>query len=421
MSPSGPPALPRGWSRWTRPHDLAVAGAYLAVCLLLYASGIGTVSLYDEAPSVPLTFWIPVVITGSAGLAFRTRAVPAMLVVTGLSVLAGLAAGGSIPIFVLLFEMLFSATLNGTRRVSRITVLVAAGLALGSVAVLYAVTADVQLALAALLQAFVICLIPIWWAGNVRTHRTIADAERGRADLEQRLAIQSSAVAALDTALAVTEEREQIARDLHDTIAGQLSAIAIHAEAVLSAAPPGAELSSIRAIRENSLAALAQMRSMIDLLSAGADATPAAPDGPGALDQISVLVESARAAGVAIEVELPHHIELPTMIDHSLYRIVQEALTNVVKHAPGSRARLSVTTTPDTVDVILTNTLTTPRTVGSDGIGVPSMRLRAARLGGTCTVEHSADAWIVAVSLPLPARADDHAAQSATMTSEPRP
>ncbi len=189
-----------------------------------------------------------------------------------------------------------------------------------------------------------------------------------------------------------------MARDLHDVVAGHLSAIALQSEAVLSVAgdDPATVRTVLASVRENSVQSLAEMKAMIDLLRAE---EPDPHTAPARLADLERLLDSARAAGLDVTVQAELGGELPAAVDLTAYRIVQEALTNAVKHAAGSQARVMVRRDGDVVVVEVTNNLTAvPSAV--EGTRLVSMRERAAALGGTLTAGLAAGGWRVHVVLP---------------------
>src|SRR3546814_6143292 len=98
----------------------------------------------------------------------------------------------------------------------------------------------------------------------------------------------------------------------------------------------------IGAIRSSSLAGLSEMRSMIELLHAGDDETPDPRSSPPRLTELPVVLDAVRAAGAAVHVAIDiDTADLPSVVDHTAYRITQEALTNALKHAPGAPISMS--------------------------------------------------------------------------------
>jgi signal transduction histidine kinase len=165
-----------------------------------------------------------------------------------------------------------------------------------------------------------------WTAGRVVRDRRAA-AARSAAELAGR---------------AAAEERLRIARELHDVVAHSMSLIAVQAGSAnhVGAQRPDAVLDALRDIESTSRTALAEMRQLLGVLRAGGDGAELAPaPGPAGL---SALAERAEQAGVPVELEVRGLELLPEGVGLSVYRIVQEALTNVVRHAAPARCRISV-------------------------------------------------------------------------------
>jgi signal transduction histidine kinase len=142
---------------------------------------------------------------------------------------------------------------------------------------------------------------------------------------------------------AVAEERARIARELHDVVAHAVSVIAVQSGSLrrrLRHERP-ADAEELRAIEETAREALADMRRMLGLLRADDDGLALSPQ-PG-LDQVERLVEQVRDTGLPVEVVIEGEPRpLPPGVDLAAYRIVQEALTNVRKHAGPARARIAM-------------------------------------------------------------------------------
>jgi signal transduction histidine kinase len=242
-------------------------------------------------------------------------------------------------------------------------------------------------------QVCSIPLIPVWWAVNVRQHREATAAERARADQVER-------IAELDRNAAVREERARMARDLHDVIAGHLSAIAIQSEAVLSMVDgdPAAMRTVLKSVRENSVQSLTEMRAMIHLL--GSEGSAAAHTAPARLRDIAQLLESARAAGLSVSASADLDAELPVAVDLSAYRIVQEALTNVVKHAPGASASVTVGRRDSVLVVEVVNDRIESTVDDGAGRGLLNMRERAQAVGGVLEAGPHERQWRVRAELP---------------------
>ena len=205
--------------------------------------------------------------------------------------------------------------------------------------------------------------------------------------------------------VAVAEERARIARELHDVVAHGVSVIAVQAdaaEAALQQDPARAE-APLRTIRGTATGALGEMRRMLDVLRPGDEGTEHAPQ-PG-LAQLPALLEHARAAG--LHVELRMHGEpraLPPSLDLTAYRIVQEALTNVRKHAPGSPASVQVTWGPEELSLAIRDR-GPGRSNGTDagGHGLVGMEERVRIHGGRLhTGTAPGGGFEVVVGLPVP-------------------
>ncbi|MFI8103840.1 sensor histidine kinase [Streptomyces sp. NPDC086023] len=169
---------------------------------------------------------------------------------------------------------------------------------------------------------------------------------RGRGEAERRLVEQETISEAERARRTLLEERARIARELHDVVAHHMSVITVQADSApyrLPDLPEGArdEFASIAAAARESLT---EMRRLLSVLrSEGAEGERAPQPG---LDRVQQLVEATVRAGVPAELsmaaDLPGPGELPQAVGLSAYRIVQEALANVVRHAPGSATRVSV-------------------------------------------------------------------------------
>lgn len=214
-------------------------------------------------------------------------------------------------------------------------------------------------------------------------------------ELEQRGHKQR---AAMERALA--DEREAIARDLHDVISHHVSAIGIHAGAarMALAADPEAASRSLAAVESSTRAAMVDLRRQLDLLHGRADAGNRQPG----LANLAELVDSVRAAGLAVDVDLPTGAtELPQSLDVTLYRIAQELLTNALRHGDGT-ARLTVRQTPGEVLVEATNPVARqPYSGDSLHRGVDGIRRRAELFGGTVESGQHDGHWRTAISLPI--------------------
>jgi signal transduction histidine kinase len=224
---------------------------------------------------------------------------------------------------------------------------------------------------------------------------------------------------------AVLEERSRIARELHDVVAHHMSMIAIQAEAAPYKQPglPEQTLRTLGAIREASTTALTEMRRVIGLLREDDEDVQRAPQ-PG-IDRIPEMVRAARQAGMRVDLTLAAGREpTPAVVDVSAYRIVQEALSNAGRHAPGARVEVEVVHSPEGVAIRVTDDgqadgAPTPDIGGNGGHGLTGMRERAAMLGGTLTAgrrEHGG--FEVTARLPLAVPGEDAASTDILTNSQ---
>src|SRR5579859_3348443 len=207
---------------------------------------------------------------------------------------------------------------------------------------------------------------------------------------------------------ALLEERQRIARELHDVVAHHMSVIAIQAEAApyKTADPPPELVESFADIRASALAGLVELRRVLGVLRTGGQDT--APQ-PG-LAELGTLLDSARGGGVAITVSSTGNpVTLPDGVDLSAYRIVQEALSNAMRHAPGSNVQVHLGYRPDGLALEVRNDpaprpCPSPRLVGG-GHGIIGMRERAAMLGGSLDARPTEDGGFqVTAVLPMSSR-----------------
>jgi signal transduction histidine kinase len=179
----------------------------------------------------------------------------------------------------------------------------------------------------------------VGFALRERTQQTRAAEERARiAELEREAAAR----------VAVAEERGRIARELHDVVAHAVSVIVLQVGAVRHRLPEdaAAEREALRNVEEAGRTALAEMRRLLAAMRDDEDAAELAPS-PG-LDDLDRLVHDVRGAGLDVRVEVRGDpVPLPRGLDLSAYRIVQEALTNSLKHSGAEVAEVVVTYAPD--------------------------------------------------------------------------
>ena len=203
---------------------------------------------------------------------------------------------------------------------------------------------------------------------------------------------------------AVAEERLRIARELHDVVAHRMSVIAVQSAVgghVIDQSPDEAR-KALAAIEQTSRDTLAEMRRLLGVLRSDGDGPADLMPAPG-LGVLDALADHMREAGIEVEVRVEGRSRaVPAGLDLSAYRIVQEALTNVVKHSGATSARVVVGYRPDGVTVEVTNDGTAPAG-GAPGHGLTGMRERVALFGGELEAGPvGSGGFRVAARLPLP-------------------
>jgi signal transduction histidine kinase len=217
---------------------------------------------------------------------------------------------------------------------------------------------------------------------------TWAAADQVRASVERTSLAQASQVAQAQERIAraevgALEERQRIAREMHDIVAHGLSVMIVQADGARFAAgtDPDAATRALATIAETGRTSLAEMRRLLGLLRDGEE--PAANAPAPRLADLDDLVDQIRTAGVPVTYSVTGaQIPVDEVVQLTAYRIVQEALTNVLKHAgPGVRVSVVVSADPDrvSVDVVDDGVGGAPT---HTGLGLQGMAERAAMLGG---------------------------------------
>jgi signal transduction histidine kinase len=203
---------------------------------------------------------------------------------------------------------------------------------------------------------------------------------------------------------AVAEERARIARELHDVVAHSVSVMVVQAGAArrVLARDPGRSVEALGAVEATGREALAEMRRLLGILRPAATDRAPTPS----LSDLDALAERFRAAGLHVELDVAGEPgPLPAGVDLCAYRVVQEALTNAVKHAGTGRARVAVRWEADSVEVEVANRSgrRTPAALAgtSGGHGLMGMRERVALCGGELEAGAAdRDRFVVRARLP---------------------
>jgi signal transduction histidine kinase len=378
---------------WRRRFDLVeIADVILAlICFAIANSVLGPLNSVAEGHH-PRGLLLLLAFVTCAPLAFRTRFPLYAWVASGLAVIATsltispvwLDGSAYIPIVLIVYGLcLYSVAVRCKPRIvaaaAVVTVIGAGFVDPGSAP-----------------EAVFLSVVPLLIGAVVRQRRS---GERQLAEQEIRHSGER----------ALLEERQRIARELHDVVAHHMSVIAIQAEAApYKVTDPPAELvESFGDIRASALAGLGELRRVLGVLRTGGQDT--APQ-PG-LAELGTLLDSARGGGVSVTVtSTGDPVTLPDGLDLSAYRIVQEALSNAMRHAPGSHVEVHVGYRPDGLALAVRNDAAprssrSPRLVGG-GHGIIGMRERAAMLGGSLDAGPTDDGGFQ-VSVVLPTSSTD--------------
>lgn len=236
----------------------------------------------------------------------------------------------------------------------------------------------------------------------------VTGALRERGDAQRRLRAQETISEAERAQRTLLEERTRIARELHDVVAHHMSVITVQADSApyrIEGLPPAAreEFTAIAAAARESLTEMRRLLTVLRSEGAEGELTPQ----PG-LSRVQQLVEAAVRAGVPAELALSAPLdEIPQAVDLSAYRIVQEALSNVVRHAPGAPTRVSIAADGPQLMVLIVNgppagPSTSVEPPAGTGHGLVGMRERVRLTGGTLDTGPLPDGGFrVAASLPL--------------------
>lgn len=323
-------------------------------------------------------------------LALRTRMPLALLVllvaqgvVQGLAATALPAQFGDLEAFGFVFLLsIYTAAAHTSGRRARI----AAALTI-SMGAWVAATDPESLNVAAVVFFALLTGAP-WVAGRIVRRRRVNEERL------EREKVQAEA--------AIVEERSRIARELHDVVAHAISVIVLQARGgrkLLDSEPAEARV-ALDAIERTASQALAEMRRMLELLREGDEQLALAPQ--PSLSQLDLLAERVRAAGLPVEVQVRGEpVGLPPGVDLSAYRIVQEALTNALKHAGPAKTRVIVDYEPGELVLEIADDGTGEGNGAGTGHGLAGIRERVSLFGGDVEAgPRSEGGYAVRVRLP---------------------
>jgi signal transduction histidine kinase len=364
--------------------------AFIALVALGIQVGLSHTAAGHQPDRTPLDLWgYALLVVGPVALLYRRRWPVGVLVFVFAATLAywllGYPHG---PNFAALLVALITVAMRGDRVVTwgALALSYVAFLGLGSIAGVVQLRLGDTVGLAA-------------WLLVLGAGTELVRARNLRAAEERRTQEQESL-------RRVGEERLRIARELHDVLAHNVSLINVQAGVALHLLRKDGEAEAVEpaleAIKGASAETLREMRAVLGTLRGADEAAPRAPE-PG-LGNLAALVGRMREAGVEVELDFSgERRELHGALDLAAYRIAQEALTNVARHAPGQPARAEVAFGEAALSITVTNP-----TAGA-GLGMPQpgngtvgMRERATALGGTLEAKLGRDGvYTVRARLPL--------------------
>ena len=228
-------------------------------------------------------------------------------------------------------------------------------------------------------------LAGLWVLGRwVRHRRAEATGLRARTEVAERAAEDRARAAEERARAAVADERARIARELHDLVAHSMGVIVLQAQGAQRSldADPGRARTALESIESAGRSGLAELRRLLGLLTWPTEAPMDEPQ--PSLDRLDELVAGVREAGARAHLTVTGEVrQLPAGVELTAYRVAQEALTNVLRHAPGAAARVSADYGRDRITVTVTDDGPgrTAATEGS-GRGLVGMRERVALYGG---------------------------------------
>lgn len=240
---------------------------------------------------------------------------------------------------------------------------------------------------------FVLATVGPWAAGYI---------VRSRQELIGALGVRTRELEAEQDAfarLAVRRERARIAHELHDIVAHHLAVMVIHAGAGrMASAEPGADGERLDSIRQAGDQALAEMTRLVAMLQSDAD------DVPPERGRLRLLLDQARATGLDVSATPLPDVRLAPEVEEGAYRLVQEGLTNAMKHAPGSKVALRLSVRADALEIELRDSgAMAPSKLAKTGagLGLAGMHDRIEALGGNLDAGPvSGGGWRVLARVP---------------------
>jgi signal transduction histidine kinase len=364
------PPLRGPFTRWPRTADIVLAGIAFAVPVLLSFEGPSQDFAFRFISDAPITFFL--VFGFASGALYWRRSQPlvvlgVILVASVISIVLGYADGPWVAFLISLYSVGRYVAHDQWSYYA-----LAGAIALVGIHVLIGVEPPASVGIGVLVTSLV------WYVGRrirLRGEYLTLLQERA-AQLEREKAAEASR--------AVAEERTRIARELHDVVAHQVSLMTVQAGAAktVSLDDPEGAVQAMEAVENAGRQALGELRHLLGVLRPESETDGLGPQ-PGLAD-VPLLVQHLGDAGLEVSLEIDDlRPNLPTRVDLSAYRIVQEALTNVLKHAgPGTRTEVRLSSNNHRVSIEVLDDGHPGSILPGSGHGIVGMRERALLLGG---------------------------------------
>ncbi len=390
-----------GFGAWYRRHRWWADPLGMAILAVVMAGfgfrGIwGPFSILETSVS---PWWALALALPACALALVKRRMPVtvLALVTLLFVVDLLTVGG-IGTLVVLLDVLWTAAFLAGPQGRRVLLLL-----LGASTIIFFLAAwfftDVPFAVAFLIgvQFGAIFGTDYWWAVAVSQAHELAELHRQRAE-------EAAAAAKRDRVEAVQRERETMARELHDVVAGHVMAMAIRAEAALSSAPDRArDREALQAVRDAGLDAHGALRSMISVLRRGDGTLAPAPRWA----DLGGIVQEAERAGLVVHLVVDDIEDIGAAREQAVIRIVREALNNCIRHASGAVVGITVQEQDSEVRVEVRSRGGAPSRAaahGDEGWGLQMLRERVGALDGVFSAGPTPGGWAVEGRIPMEVR-----------------
>ncbi|WP_035281567.1 sensor histidine kinase [Brevibacterium album] len=351
---------------------------FLTLGLALLLVALGWAPVWDHAPwwdlldVRPRAWWhlVPLALMAAA-VPLRVRHPLAAVLAGSACVLLDLAVGLNLGLLFCLSELITSLGLRAERRTVRTVEAGALAVAALSIAAAFAAGAEPWGAFNIGLAVGAVAVLPLWWAREVRKGYPLWNERDVRRQLEAERHAALLRRQEDERRLAVAEERRHMARELHDVVSSQVSAIALTAGAVLNAeASEERDRRALGNIRTTSVEALGRLREMVQLLSG---AGPEAAGAAGGQETWEGVLSRAERQGIDVHVDGRLPEELPPAVRQVALRVMQESLLNALKHGD-ARARVELVRRRRCLRLRITSGL---REQGTEA-GVAEERRRAA-------------------------------------------